>query len=166
MHDELSLLHATAQAELCRSGKASPLELVDAAIARIERLNSQLNAVIIHTFEKAREFARARALPDGPFRGVPFLFKDIGAHLAAEPLHAGRRFLRDLGGVEPGDTYLAAKLRAAGFISLGKTSTPELALLPTTEPEAYGPTRNPWDSTRSAGGSSGGAAAAGGSGMG
>src|SRR3972149_3659570 len=115
MRDELARLDATAQAELVRSGKASPLELVDAAIARIERLNSQLNAVIIHTFEKARGVARARALPDGPFRGVPFLFKDIGAHLAAEPLHAGMRFLRDLRWVEPGDTYLEATLRAPGI---------------------------------------------------
>jgi amidase len=160
MADELATLDATAQADLVRRGELTPAELVDAAIARIERLNPQLNAVIIPTFERARAQARARDLPNGPFRGVPFLLKDIGAHLAGDPLHAGMRFLRDLKWVEKGDTYLAAKFRAAGCVFLGKTNTPELALLPTTEPESYGPSRNPWNTARSTGGSSGGAAAA------
>jgi amidase len=160
MEDELARLDATAQAELVARKEITPLELVDAAIARVERLNPQLNAVILPTFEGARERARSRDLPHGSFRGVPFLLKDIGAHYAGEPLHAGMRFLRDLGWVEKGDTYFADKLRAAGFLSLGKTNTPELALLPTTEPDAYGATRNPWDRERSAGGSSGGAGAA------
>src|SRR5439155_888824 len=79
---------------------------------------------------------------------------------AGDPHHMGTRFLRDLGFVAPGDTYLAEKFRAAGFIVLGKTNTPELGTLPTTEPEAYGPSRNPWDTRRSTGGSSGGSAAA------
>ncbi len=160
MTDELASLDATAQAELVRRGELTAAELVDAAIARVERLNPGLNAVIISTFERARAQARSRQLPDGPFRGVPFLFKDIGAHPAGDPLHAGMRLLRQVQWVEREDSYLAAKFRAAGFVSLGKTNTPELALLPTTEPQSYGPTRNPWDPTRSTGGSSGGAAAA------
>src|SRR5947208_9952370 len=165
MSDELALLDATAQAELVRQRTASPRELVDAAIARIERVNPKLNAVIIQRFEKAHAQADSPHLPAGPFRGVPFLLKDLTCHSAGDPYHAGMRLLRELGWVEREDTYLAARFRAAGFIFLGKTNTPELGPVPTTEPLAYGPTRNPWDPTRSPGGSSGGSAAAVASGM-
>jgi amidase len=160
MTDELALLDATAQAELVRRGEASPRELVDAAIARIERVNPRLNAVVIPLFEKARARAAAPDLADGPFRGVPFLLKDLVCHSAGDPYHAGMRWLRDRGWTEAHDTFLAARFRAAGFVSLGKTNTPELGPVPTTEPECYGPTRNPWDPSRSPGGSSGGSAAA------
>src|SRR5439155_1969096 len=139
MSDDLAWLDASAQAELVRRGKASPAELVEAAIRRIERTNPELNAVIIPRFEKARAEAASRALPDGPFRGVPFLLKDLICYSAGDPHHMGTRFLRDLGFVAPADTYLAEKFRAAGFVFLGKTNTPELGTLPTTEPEAYGP---------------------------
>src|SRR2546425_2132210 len=166
MSDDRAWLDASAQAELVRRGKASPAELVEAAILRIERTNPELNAVIIPRFEKARAEAVSRALPDGPFRGVPFLLKDLICYSAGDPHHMGTRFLRDLGFVAPGDTYLAEKFRAAGFIFLGKTNTPELGTLPTTEPEAYGPSRNPWDTRRSTGGSSRGSAAAGAAGLG
>ncbi len=159
MADDLTWLDATAQAELVRRGTASPVELVEAAIARIERVNPQLNAVIIPLFEKARAQA-AGPPPAGPFRGVPFLLKDLICFTAGDPHHMGTRFLRDAGFVAPLDTYLAEKFRAAGFVCLGKTNTPELGTLPTTEPEAYGPSRNPWDTSRSTGGSSGGSAAA------
>src|ERR687887_1372202 len=121
MSEELALLDATAQAELVRQRKASPRELVDAAIARIERVNPQLNAVVIERFEKARAEAAAPDLPDGPFRGVPFLLKDLVCHSAGDPYHAGMQLLRELRWVEPEDTYLVAKFRAAGFIFLGKT---------------------------------------------
>src|SRR5213079_467078 len=160
MSDELALLDATAQAELVRQRKASPRELVDAAIARIERVNPKLNAVVIQRFEKARAEAAAPDLPDGPFRGVPFLLKDLICHSAGDPYHAGMRLLRELGWVERHDTHLAARFRAAGFVFLGRTNVPELGPAPTTEPLAYGPTRNPWDTSRSPGGSSGGSAAA------
>src|SRR5438093_1040884 len=160
MSDELALLDATAQAELVRQRHVSPRELVDAAIARIERVNPQLNAVIIQRFEKARAEAAAPDLPDGPFRGVPFLLKDLICHSAGDPYHAGMRLLRELEWVERYDTYLAARFRAAGFVFLGRTNVPELGPAPTTEPVAYGPTRNPWDTSRSPGGSSGGSAAA------
>ena len=162
---DLALLDATAQAALVRERQASPRELVDAAIARIEKLNPRLNAVITPLFEKARAAADARNLPDGPFRGVPFLLKDLICHSAGDPYHAGMRFLRDARWVEPEDSHLAARFRAAGFVFLGKTNTPELGPVPTTEPVAYGPTRNPWDTSRSPGGSSGGSAAAVASGM-
>jgi len=165
MTDELARLDATAQADLIRRGELAPHELVDAAIARIEKLNPTLNAVITPLFDKARTQANSPNLPDGPFRGVPFLLKDLGCHSAGDPYHEGMRFLRNAGWVAESDTYMAAKLRAAGFIFLGKTNTPELGSVPTTEPQAYGPTRNPWDVTRSTGGSSGGSAAAVASGM-
>jgi amidase len=160
MIDELAHLDATAQADLVRRGALQPIEVVDAAIARIERVNPQLNAVITPLFDKARAAARSAHLPNGPFRGVPTLLKDLGAHSAGDPFHAGMRFLRTLRWVAPDASYLAARLQAAGFIVLGKTNTPELGLLPTTEPEAYGPTCNPWAPRHSPGGSSGGAAAA------
>lgn len=165
MPTDLAFLDATAQAELVRRKEVTPRELVDAAISRIEAVNPQLNAVIAPLFDKARAQAESTTLANGPFRGVPFLLKDLGCHSAGDPYHQGMRFLRDLKWVAKNDTYMAAKLRAAGFIFVGKTNTPELAILPTTEPEAYGPTRNPWDTNRSPGGSSGGAAAAVASGM-
>ena len=165
MSDELSSLDATGLAELIRTKKASPLEVVEAAIERTAKLNPRLNAVINDTFEKARERARSPELPDGPFRGVPFVLKDLGGYSAGDPFHAGMKFLRDSGWTESKDSYLIAKYRRAGFVFLGKTNTPELGLLPTTEPEAYGPTRNPWNPDHSPGGSSGGSASAVASGM-
>src|SRR6476660_6843336 len=88
MSDELAFLDATAQAELVRRGEVTPAELVDAAIDRIEAVNPQLNAVIIPLYDKARAVA-AGPLPDGPFRGVPFLLKDAVAHSAGDPYHCG-----------------------------------------------------------------------------
>ncbi len=160
MTDDLNRLDATAQADLVRRGEASPAELVEAAIARIEAVNPQLNAVITPLFESARAQAASPDLPDGPFRGVPFLLKDLACHTKGDPFHEGMAFLKRLEWVEDHDTVLAERFRAAGLIVLGKTNTPELGILPTTEPAAYGPTRNPWDLGRSTGGSSGGSAAA------
>ena len=160
MAHEILGLDGTAQAELVRKGAVSPLELVDAAIAQIENINPRLNAVITPLFDKARALAQSGAIPDGPFRGVPFLLKDLGAFSGGDPLYMGMRFLRKANFVAPHDTYLAAKFKTAGFIILGKTNTPELGLLPTTEPEVFGPSHNPWDTARSTGGLSGGSAAA------
>ncbi len=167
MSDSLAWLDATAQADLVRRAELSPAELVDAAIARIEKLDPQLNAVILPAFERARERAArlGRAGGDEPFLGVPFLMKDLGGAEAGAPYTAGMRFLKQAGFMESQDSFLAARLRRAGFVSLGRTNTPELGLLPTTEPEAWGATHNPWDPERSAGGSSGGSAAAVASGM-
>ncbi len=158
-------LDATALAQLVRSHEATPLELVDAAIAAIERTNPAINAVIATRFDQARAEAQSPDLPDGPFRGVPFLLKDIGANQAGLPYYAGNRLLRALDYHAATDTALGARFRQAGFITLGKTNTPELGSCPTTQPLSFGPTNNPWDVTRSPAGSSGGPAAAVASGM-
>ena len=159
-----AFLDATAQAELVRSGDASPLELVDDAINRIEKLNPELNAVIHPLFDQARDTARGE-LPDGPFCGVPMVLKDLDGTLAGEPCHYGNKLLKEIGYRAEVDSYLFEKFRAAGFVFVGKTNTPELGLMPTTEPQAYGPTRNPWHTGHSTGGSSGGSGAAVASGM-
>lgn len=157
-------LDATAQAELVRSGEASPSELVEAAIARVEELNGELNAVIHPLFEKARA-AAATDLPDGPFRGVPIVLKDHDGESAGDPVCHGMQILKDAGLTGERDSYLFARLRDAGFVPIGKTNTPELGLMPTTEPRAFGPTHNPWNTEHTPGGSSGGSAAAVASGM-
>jgi amidase len=162
--DDLSLLDGIAQADLVRNGDATPLELVDAAISRVEKLDPELNAVIHPLFEKARA-AASEVLPDGPLRGVPMVVKDFACHTAGDPFCEGFAFLKRIGWIEPEDTYLAAKFRAAGLVFIGHTNTPESGILPTTEPHAFGPTHNPWDTSRSTGGSSGGSAAAVASGM-
>lgn len=159
---DLARLDATAQAELVRSGQASPVELVDAAIARIGKLNPELNAVIHELFDRARTEA-AGDLPDGPFRGVPFLLKDFAAELEGTPFSEGTRLS---GGYVSNHTQeLTARFQRAGLVICGKTNTPEFGILPTTEPARFGPTRNPWDLSRTTGGSSGGSAAAVASGM-
>ena len=161
---DLSQFDATAQAELVRTGDASPLELVDAAIAAVEKLNPDLNAVIHPLFESARAAAQG-PLPDGPFRGVPILFKDLFCGVEGDPIHEGMRFLKEANWRADHTDALAQRFLDAGFVCIGRTNTPELGLVPTTEPEAYGPSRNPWDTTRITGGSSGGSAAAVASGM-
>src|SRR5580693_8473189 len=162
MSDDTTWLDATGQAELVRSGEVSPPELVDAAIARIEKLNPELNAVIHELFERARDEA-AGELPDGPFRGVPFLLKDLGAELAGTPFNEGLAFSGDY--VSPVTQELTQRYVDAGFVICGKTNTPELGILPTAEPVRFGPSRNPWNTDYSTGGSSGGSAAAVASGM-
>jgi amidase len=161
----LASMDATAQAELVRNGDASPTELVEAAIARVEQVNPELNAVIHELFEEGRAEAESPDLPDGPFKGVPFLFKDLGAAYAGQPFHLGMRALKEANFRAPMDSYLAERFRAAGFVVIGKTNVPELGILPTTEPVAYGASHNPWDTDRSPGGSSGGSGAAVASGM-
>jgi amidase len=154
----MQFLDATAQAELVARKELSARELVDVAIARVERLNPQLNAVIHERFERARD--EAVRVTGGPFRGVPFLVKDAVCHTAGDPYHCGMRALKNARWTARDDTWLASRFRGAGFVFVGKTNTPELATSCTTEPLAYGPTRNPWDRSRSTGGSSGGSAAA------
>ncbi len=167
--ETLDRLDAIGLASAVRAGELGPVEVVNAAIARVEKCNPALNAVIHQSFERARAHAQSLesiAVDDRPpLAGVPFLLKDLGGEEAGQPCHAGMLALKDAAWIEANDSYFAARLRRAGIVTLGRTNTPELGLLPTTEPEAYGPTRNPWDLTRSAGGSSGGAAAAVASGM-
>ena len=164
MSDELATLDAIAQADLVARGEVTSRELVEAAIERIERLNPKLNAVITPTFERALEHVGTTGA-EGPLRGVPFLMKDLDACVAGEPFHCGMAFLKNRRFTADHDAYLTKKFRDMGLISVGKTNTPELGLTVTTEPAAYGPTRNPWNTKYSSGGSSGGAAAAVASGM-
>ena len=159
MSDPLACLDAVAQAALVATGEVTPLDLVVAAIARIERLDPQLGAIVSPLFEEARQAARA-PLPDGPLRGVPFLIKDIGATQAGQPQFMGNRALRAAGYRAPRDTYLGARLRRAGLVTVGTSNIPEFGLQSTTQPLAFGPTHNPWDLERSPSGSSGGACAA------
>jgi amidase len=155
---DLAGLDAVAQADLVRRHEVSALELVDAAIANIERLDGGLNAVVHRRFDKAR--AEAMAPKGGAFAGLPFLVKDLVAHSDGDPFHEGIRGVAKQGYRARADTALIRRFREAGLICVGRTNTPELGLVPTTEPALYGPTRNPWDVTRSPGGSSGGSAAA------
>jgi amidase len=156
---DLAALDATDQAALVRSGEVTAVELVQAAIDRAEAVNGSVNAIIHERYERA--LAEAEDPVDGaPFAGVPFVLKDLDGLQAGEPYHGGTRFLKDHGYVATTDSELTARFRAAGLIVIGRTNTPELGLVTTTEPEAYGPTRNPWDLDRSTGGSSGGSAAA------
>jgi amidase len=146
-------------AALVRRGEVQPAELVEEAIRRIEAVNPRVNAVIETIYDQARQRARqAVDLPGGPFRGVPFLLKDIMGDYAGVPSRQGCRFLKD---VRPDhDAEVVRRFKAAGVIILGKTNVPELGLLPVTEPTLFGPTHNPWNPARTAGGSSGGSAAA------
>jgi amidase len=162
MSDDIAWLDATGQAELVRTNKVSPAELVDDAIARIEKLNPQLNAVIHELFDRARAEA-AGDLPDGPFRGVPFLLKDLAAELAGTPFSEGTDAAGDY--VSTVTQELTQRYIDAGFVICGKTNTPELGILPTAEPRRFGASHNPWNLDHSTGGSSGGSAAAVASGM-
>lgn len=158
--DALWKLDATAQAALVRAREVTALELVDAAIARIEALDPQINAVVTPMFESARQQARDGDHGDGPFAGVPMLLKDASIEVEGTPYYLGTRLLRDIGYRSERTTELARRFQRAGFIFIGKTNVPELSSDITTEPAAFGPTRNPWDLARSPGGSSGGSAAA------
>jgi len=155
--NDVALLDATAQAELVRKKEVKPIEFLEAAIERIERTNPQINAVVTSMYDIARKTAEG-PLPNGPFAGVPFLMKDLGAGYAGVRQTQGSEFLKDF--VSPFDTELTARYKRAGLVITGKTNTPEFGLVPTTEPRLFGPTRNPWALEHSVGGSSGGSAAA------
>ena len=144
-------------AELVARKAVTPLELVEAAVSRIERHNPTLNAVVYKGYDDAR--ARAKGpLAEGPFKGVPFLIKDLGMPVAGWPRSSGSRFAR--GVVDTEDCGLTVRYRQSGVVPLGKTNTPEYGITGTTESAALGPCRNPWNPNHIAGGSSGGAASA------
>ncbi len=148
---------ALGMAEMVRSGEVSSLELVDSAIDAVSRVNPNLNAVVTPMFDLAR--SEAASVPrDAPFAGVPFLLKDLGVCYAGVPTSGGNRRLASL--PAPLDSELVVRHRRAGLICIGKTNTPEFGMTATTEPHWFGPTRNPWDLSRTPGGSSGGSAAA------
>jgi amidase len=155
--DDFAFLDGTAQAELVQQKEVKAMELVEAAIERIERLNPRLNAVVTPMYDQGRAEATGQ-LPDGPFVGVPFLLKDLLGAYGGVRMTLGSALLRDF--VPDHDSELVARLKRTGLIVLGKTNTPEFGILPTTEPRLFGPCRNPWDTERTTGGSSGGSAAA------
>ena len=158
--DDTQWMDATDQAALVRNGDATPLELLDAAIERADRLNPHLNALTWTWFDRARE--QARTLPDTgqPFRGVPFILKDLHAAMTGTRLSNGNKALKAAEYTCDHDTTLVSRYLDAGLVVFGRGNSPEFGATPTTEPEAWGPTRNPWDLGRTAGGSSGGSAAA------
>ncbi|WP_424986444.1 amidase [Microbulbifer sp. S227A] len=149
---------ATGLAALVASGEVSPDALLDCALERVAAINPALNAVVMLREGVAREAIRA-GLPGGPFTGVPFLLKDLGAEAIAFPTNNGSALMRD--SVHRYDSELYLRLRAAGLVSFGRTTSPELGIGPVTEAQVYGgPTRNPWNTDYTSGGSSGGAGAA------
>ena len=158
--DETRWMDATDQAALVAKGDVTPSELLEAAIERIERSNPSLNAVVIEWFDHARSVAADPALPDGPFRGVPFLLKDLYTNFAGQTMSNGNVALKEAAKIDTTDTTLVARFKATGLVIAGRTNTSEMGSLPTAQPLAWGPTRNPWGLDRTSGGSSGGAAAA------
>jgi amidase len=153
---------ATGLAHLVRKKEVSPRELLDEAIARVERHNPKVNAVVYKGYDEAKKTAESK-LPDGPFKGVPFLIKDISMAVAGWPMTNGSHYLRN--NVSESDAELTKRYRASGVVIFGKTNTPEFGIPGTTEGRHLGICRNPWNPNHSSGGSSGGAAASVASGM-
>ena len=155
---------ATALAALVRSGEVSPEELLEACQERVQAHNPRLNAVIVETFDQAREELalrrRAGTEREGALAGVPVLVKDLLSSVRGVTVWNGNRLLQRITPPADHDSAFIGRLRATGAVIVGKTSTPEFGLVPYTEPELTGPTRNPWDLTRTPGGSSGGSGAA------
>jgi amidase len=153
---EYSQYDGVGLADLIRKGEVTSAELVEEAISRIEALNPQLNAVVHKMYDVGRATAKGD-IPDGPFKGVPFLLKNLLAAYAGSPLSNGSRFFKDF--IPDQDSEIVTRYKAAGLVTLGRTSSPEFGITPFTEPELFGPANNPWDLTRTTGGSSGGAGA-------
>jgi amidase len=134
----------------------SPVELVEAAVARIEETNPALNFLVTDCYSQALEAARGR-LPAGPFTGVPMLIKDLTETAGVRTTFSSRAFAEYVPGA---DASVVRRLKQSGFVVLGKTNTPEFGITAVTESDLNGACRNPWNPARTAGGSSGGAAAA------
>ncbi len=158
MKDLLETQDATGLALLVAQGQVTPDELLDQALARVDAVNPALNAVVLMQEDVARRAIRA-GLPDGPFRGVPFLLKDLGCEAVDFPSHNGSRLLANTR--YPRDSAIYERIRATGVVTFGRTTAPEGGVGPATEAAVYGgPTRNPWNPNHTSGGSSGGAGAA------
>ena len=156
---EYAALDAVGIADLVKRREGSPLDVVDAAIAGIERHNPQVNAVVYQAFDEART-AAVGPLPDGPFKGVPFLVKDLLLQVAGWPRTSGSRYVANANFTDTGDSGLMRRYRASGVVTLGKTNLSEFGIAGTTETALFGPCRNPWNPDHIVGGSSGGSAAA------
>ena len=155
--NEYNMMDATSLAELVRKKELKPIELIEAAIERVEQLNPKLNAVITPMFEMAIKEAKGK-IPQGPFTGVPILLKDIAAEHAGVRHTEASDFLGDY--ITPSSSELVSRFKRSGAIIIGVTNAPEFGLFGTTEPRRFGPARNPWNIKHSTGGSSGGSAAA------
>lgn len=153
---EYDQLDATALAELVKRGEVTSLELLEAAIERAELRNPKLNAIVTPLYEYARE--RSGSLPEGPLTGVPFLLKDLKAKLSGTPTSNGNRLER--GRVADQNSLIVDRFLKAGVQVMGKSSSPEFGIMGVTEPEIWGPCRNPWALDRTPGGSSGGSSSA------
>jgi len=150
--------------ELVASGEVRPLELVEAAIERVEQWNPIVNAVVHRMYDVARTASEGLDdLPESPLKGVPMVLKDLHASFAGEPMTSACRFLR--GHVPDHDSAVVERLKRAGLLVVGKTNAPEMGILGVSEPELFGPARNPWNREHTPGGSSGGSGAAVGAGM-
>ena len=165
--DDTRWLDATAQADLVRAGQVSARELTDAAIERIETLNPVLNAVNYAWFEHGRQLADHvdRTTPTTALAAAPFLLKDLNAYYAGFPISNGNKAMKAANFTPKFSTTLVERFTAARLVILGRTTSPEWGSVPVTEPEAWGISRNPWNTDHTCGGSSGGAAAAVASGM-
>ena len=153
---EYDQLDATGMAALVRAGDVSAEELLDAALARVDARNPTLNAVVHDLRERAR--SRVADLPEGPLTGVPFLLKDLKQHLLGTPVSSGCKLLQ--GRPSRFTSELTRRYEAAGLQIIGRSNSPEFGIMGITEPELWGPCRNPWNRDHTPGGSSGGAAAA------
>ncbi|QIN60146.1 6-aminohexanoate-cyclic-dimer hydrolase [Caballeronia sp. SBC1] len=164
MQSEYLDYDAIGLAKLVRSGQVSARELIDAAIARAEAVNPALNAIVLKDYQAARNRASrggrdgSSTLGEGPLAGVPYLIKDLGAPVAGLRMSMGCRHFQHFTPTE--DSLIVARSKQAGLNIFGKTNTPEIGQMPYTEPELFGPARNPWGLDYTPGGSSGGAAAA------
>jgi len=156
MDDLMQQYDATALAELVARGAVTPAELLEAAIARADATQPTLNHTPIRFDDVAR--ARAQEALSGPFAGVPFLLKDIGQEFAGQPHTAAAAPNRDR--IAPEHSFYTRRCLVAGLVIFGRTATPELGLRAQSESRLWGPSRNPWDTSRTPGGSSGGSAAA------
>ena len=144
-------------AELVRKGQVTPAELCEETIERIERVNLKLNAVVTRMYDQGRK-ETSKTLSEGPFTGVPLLIKDLHYEYAGVRMTSGCKALKDY--VPDRDCEMVVRFKKAGAVIIGKTNTPEFGLLGITEPELFGPCRNPWNMDHTPGGSSGGSAAA------
>ena len=145
-------------AALVKSGEVSPSEVLEEAIRRAEAVNGTLNFLTYKAYEEGREMAADPALPDGPFKGVPWLVKEIATDWTGLQNTNACPYFKDI--VSTSDNEQVKRVKKAGFVLLGKSNSPEAGWALSTEPKMYGPTVNPWDTTRTPGGSSGGSAAA------
>ena len=156
MHGEYARFDALDLGRLIRAREISPSELVEWVIESIEGLNPSLNAVVYRLDEDARRSAKVPLLP-GPLAGVPMFLKDLLSGYAGKPLTSGSRLYQHY--IADADAELVRRYKAAGLIIVAKTNLSEFGIMPVTEPDLFGPCRNPWDLRRTPGGSSGGAAA-------